>query len=35
LLELLARRPGGSSITGNHDLALIRSARLDGGPASA
>jgi serine/threonine protein phosphatase 1 len=34
VLELLGRRPGGSAVTGNHDLALVRAARLDGGPAS-
>jgi serine/threonine protein phosphatase 1 len=34
VIELLRRRPGGSAVMGNHDLALIRAARLDGGPAS-
>ncbi len=32
--ELLRRPPGGSAIMGNHDLALVRAARLDGGPPS-
>ena len=34
VLELLSRRPGGSAILGNHDLALVRAARLDDGPSS-
>jgi serine/threonine protein phosphatase 1 len=34
VLELLRRSPGGSAIMGNHDLALVRAARLDGGPPS-
>lgn len=34
VLDLLARPPGGSAVLGNHDLALVRAARLDGGPAS-
>ncbi|WP_165251050.1 metallophosphoesterase [Paludisphaera soli] len=34
VLELLRRPTGGSAVMGNHDLALIRSARLDGGPPS-
>jgi serine/threonine protein phosphatase 1 len=34
VLELLGRPAGGSAIMGNHDLALVRAARLDGGPAS-
>ncbi|MDG3004475.1 metallophosphoesterase [Paludisphaera mucosa] len=34
VLELLRRPAGGSAVMGNHDLALIRSARLDGGPLS-
>jgi serine/threonine protein phosphatase 1 len=32
--ELLRRPPGGSALMGNHDLALVRAARLDGGPPS-
>ena len=35
VLELLEERPGSSAVLGNHDLALIRAARLDGGPASS
>ena len=34
VLDLLSRRPGGSAILGNHDLALVRAARLDDGPPS-
>ena len=34
VLELLRRPPGGSAVMGNHDLALVRAARLDGGPPS-
>jgi len=34
VLELLRRPAGGSAVMGNHDLALVRSARLDDGPAS-
>ena len=34
-LELLRRPAGGSAVMGNHDLALVRAARLDGGPASS
>ena len=34
VLELLSRRPGGSAVLGNHDLALVRAARLDDGPPS-
>ena len=34
VLDLLSRRPGGSAILGNHDLALVRAARLDDGPSS-
>ncbi len=34
VLELLSRRPGGSAVLGNHDLALMRAARLDDGPPS-
>jgi len=34
VLELLSRRPGGSALPGNHDLALVRAARLDDGPRS-
>jgi serine/threonine protein phosphatase 1 len=34
VVELLARRPGGSAVMGNHDLAMVRAARLDGGPPS-
>jgi serine/threonine protein phosphatase 1 len=32
VLELLSRPAGGSAVLGNHDLALIRAARLDDGP---
>ena len=35
VLELLSRRPGGSAVLGNHDLALLRAARLDDGPRLA
>jgi serine/threonine protein phosphatase 1 len=35
VLELLSRRPGGSAVLGNHDLALVRAARLDDGPRSS
>jgi serine/threonine protein phosphatase 1 len=34
VIELLRRSPGGSAVMGNHDLALIRAARLDGGSPS-
>jgi serine/threonine protein phosphatase 1 len=34
VLDLLQRPPGGSAVMGNHDLALVRAARLDGGPPS-
>jgi serine/threonine protein phosphatase 1 len=34
VLDLLQRRPGGSATLGNHDLALVRAARLDDGPPS-
>ncbi len=34
VLELLSRRPRGSAVLGNHDLALVRAARLDDGPPS-
>jgi serine/threonine protein phosphatase 1 len=34
VLDLLRRPAGGSAIMGNHDLALVRAARLDGGPPS-
>jgi len=34
VMELLWRPPGGSAIMGNHDLAVVRAARLDGGPPS-
>jgi serine/threonine protein phosphatase 1 len=34
VLELLRRPAGGSATMGNHDLALVRAARLDGGEAS-
>ncbi|MHC5542488.1 metallophosphoesterase, partial [Singulisphaera rosea] len=34
VLELLGRAPGGSAVMGNHDLALVRAARLDDGPTS-
>lgn len=33
--ELLSRRPGGSAVLGNHDLALVRATRLDDGPPSS
>jgi serine/threonine protein phosphatase 1 len=33
-LELLRRPAGGSAVMGNHDLALVRAARLDDGPRS-
>ena len=35
VMELLARPAGGSAVRGNHDHALVRAARLDGGPHSA
>ncbi len=34
VLKLLNRRPGGSAVLGNHDLALVRATRLDHGPPS-
>ncbi len=34
VLELLSRKPGGSAVLGNHDLALVRAAKLDNGPRS-
>lgn len=34
VLDLLNRPAGGAAVLGNHDLALTRAARLDGGPAS-
>ena len=34
VLELLRRPPGGSAVAGNHDLALVRTARLDDCPPS-
>jgi serine/threonine protein phosphatase 1 len=34
VLELLEERPGSTAILGNHDLGLVRAARLDGGPES-
>ncbi|MCA1685387.1 MAG: metallophosphoesterase [Planctomycetia bacterium] len=34
VLELLGRPAGGSAVMGNHDLALVRAARLDDGPSS-
>ncbi len=34
VLDLLRRRPGGSALLGNHDLALVRAALLDDGPPS-
>jgi serine/threonine protein phosphatase 1 len=34
VMELLRRPAGGSAIMGNHDLAVVRAARLDGGPPS-
>jgi serine/threonine protein phosphatase 1 len=34
VLKLLRRPAGGSAVMGNHDLALVRAARLDGGPCS-
>ena len=34
VLDVLSRPSGGSAILGNHDLALVRAARLDDGPPS-
>src|SRR5690242_16897637 len=34
VIELLCRPAGGAAVKGNHDLALIRAARLDGGSPS-
>jgi serine/threonine protein phosphatase 1 len=34
VLHLLERSAGGSAVMGNHDLALVRAARLDDGPHS-
>jgi serine/threonine protein phosphatase 1 len=34
VLKLLSRRPGGSAVLGNHDLALVRATGLDDGPPS-
>ncbi len=34
VLKVLQRPAGGSAVMGNHDLALIRAARLDDGPTS-
>ncbi len=34
VLNLLERPAGGSAVMGNHDLALVRAARLDDGPLS-
>lgn len=34
VLKLLERPAGGAAVMGNHDLALVRAARLDGGPPS-
>ena len=34
VMELLRRPAGGSAVMGNHDLALVRAAGLDGGPVS-
>src|SRR4051812_49283972 len=34
VLQLLEERPGSTAVLGNHDLALIRAARLDDGPES-
>lgn len=34
VLEMLDRPPGGTAIMGNHDLALVRAAGLDGNPPS-
>jgi serine/threonine protein phosphatase 1 len=34
-LSLAARHPRVAAVMGNHDLALVRAARLDGGPPSA
>jgi serine/threonine protein phosphatase 1 len=34
VLALLSRPAGGSAVMGNHDLALVRAARLDDGPPS-
>ncbi len=35
VMELLRRPAGGSAVMGNHDLALVRAARLDDGPVSS
>ena len=35
VLDLAARHPVVTAVMGNHDLALVRAARLDDGPASA
>lgn len=35
VLELLRRPAGGSAVAGNHDLGLVRTARLDDGPPSS
>jgi serine/threonine protein phosphatase 1 len=34
VLQVLRDRPGSSAVAGNHDLAPVRAARLDGGPPS-
>jgi serine/threonine protein phosphatase 1 len=34
-MDLAARHPRVAAVMGNHDLALVRAARLDGGPPSA
>lgn len=35
VLELLAEKPGSTAVMGNHDLALVRAAQLDGRPNSS
>lgn len=35
VLELIAEKPGSTCVTGNHDLALVRAAGLDGPPSGA
>jgi serine/threonine protein phosphatase 1 len=35
VMELIAEKPGSTCVMGNHDLALVRSAGLDGEPSAA
>ena len=35
VLELLAEKPGSTCVMGNHDLALVRAAGLDGSPSAS